>query len=203
MLIGIRHATTDSNVGGGKTERLRGWTPIPLNKKGMKEAQDIAETIDSLKTKVKSINSGAHPRHVQTAHEIATALGLTINPMDEFNDLNTGIYAGREVTPKLIEELLEYYREPSRKIPEGETVNNWVSRVLGQATPLVESPDNHILIVSGRTVNLMLGAAKTKGGWPDEKTLQARPLIDNGDMFIINPNWDVVYQDDKGKAQAS
>lgn len=204
MLVVARHARTDSNLSPtNKVEKLRGWLPIPLNQEGMQESQELADTLSELKGSVESINSGSHPRHVQTAHEIGMALNHAIQPQDELNDLNTGIYAGQVITPAIIKQLHEYYHEPTRKIPEGESVQNWQARVMHQVRPMVTSDDTHVLVTSGRTANLILAVAKNKGLDPDMDTLLKRPLIDNAGVFILDPCWNVVFKTEKGQKQAS
>lgn len=204
MLLVARHALTPANKTAGDKERLRGWLPFPLSKEGMVQANELAECLEDCAGDIASIHSGTHPRHVQTAHEVARALGLIIDPAEEFNDLNTGDLAGEEVTPEIIRQIHDYYDHPEKKIPGGESTSNWMSRYLYRARPLVEDKkDLHLLITSGRSANLLLGSAENGGGSPDMDVLKERPLIDNCGMFLLSPDWKVVYKTGPAKKQAS
>lgn len=203
MLTVIRHGTTDSNGTHGN-ERLRGWLPIPLNAQGMLESHEVGEALEDAMEHISDVHSGVHPRHVQTAHEIARQLGKTINPAEEFNDLNTGDFAGEKVTQDMINTIHGYYDEPNKKIPGGETVNNWISRYLFRARPLVEDPNTmHVLVTSGRSANLLLASAENGGGYPDMTILKQRPFIKNAGAFVLDPQWRVMFKTDKASKQAS
>lgn len=67
----VRHGETDWNV----IRKLQGWTDIPLNANGEKQAEDLADRILSLGIKISYIYSSPLKRAHRTAEIISSKLG--------------------------------------------------------------------------------------------------------------------------------
>ena len=68
----IRHGQTDWNV----VNRIQGWTDVPLNATGVKQAEELADRLVGMK--FRALYSSTLSRAVQTAEQIAAKTNLEI-----------------------------------------------------------------------------------------------------------------------------
>lgn len=122
-----RHGTTDDDV----NKQWSGWLPTKLNEKGVAEIKANAERLKGLG--ISRIVSSTLPRALQTAQMYATALGIAVELEPKLNALDLGVFAG-----KLEDEskLAPYIKEPDVPIPGGESINGYVSEVIGAINDL-------------------------------------------------------------------
>ena len=83
-----RHGETDYNVSG----RYAGSTDVPLNKKGIEQAKNLAGHLSNIKFDV--IVSSSMLRARQTADVICQSLGLQYSVSDCFVERHLGVYEG-------------------------------------------------------------------------------------------------------------
>ena len=87
----VRHGQTAWN----KSEIFRGRADVPLNERGLKEAELAAEYFRG--RKVDAIYSSPISRAVQTAEKIAGVLGLKVRMHSGITDMSFGDWEGRPV----------------------------------------------------------------------------------------------------------
>lgn len=197
MLIFVRHGATSSNEIGH--EKLRGWLPIPVTLEGMHEVQRTAEALSEMEGGVDAIYCGTLVRVVQSASEIAMAMEMELQPKDEFNDWNTGDFAGEPVQETL-KDLHSHIRSPEKPVPNGESFQQFLDRIVPELKALVEDDNLNILVSSGR-VSTLLNSLKASGGEkPDVQILLGKPPIDPAGVFILDNDWTVVFQTKKDAA---
>ena len=83
-----RHGETDYNLQG----RYTGSTDIPLNKNGLLQAQELARKLASVEFDI--IISSPLLRAKQTAEIIHKSSNVPIIVIDEFAEINVGVYEG-------------------------------------------------------------------------------------------------------------
>ena len=198
MLTAIRHGDTQFNKG---KERLRGWLPIPLSKEGMQHAMDTAKYLKkiSLVDSSKPILTSDLPRAVQTAHEIAGELGTNIEPRSELRDWNVGIYTGKSADETL-SQVHHYIDNPDKKIPEGESYNEYYNRIFPLIKSLTESSDMNTIISHNRTMTLIHALTRSKGSAPSINDLKQKGPVEPGGLMVISPEWDTIFSDKFGKS---
>ena len=126
-IILLRHGETDWNTQGKK----QGWTDIPLNEEGERQAQNLAEKLSDLT--VKTIYSSSLSRATKTAEIIAARhKGVSVIPdpalrfyrLDKiklFNIFKTKKMKKDQMTREVTEDSIAYFKKLSLKHP-GETV---------------------------------------------------------------------------------
>ena len=199
MLIAVRHGKTSSNEQGH--EKLRGWLPIGLNEEGMEDSQRTADYLSDLEG-VDGIYCSDLVRTVQSADPICRVLGLPLQATDRLRDLNTGDFAGGEISPALLKTLQDYILHPDKVIPGGESVGEWIDRVGSMFKMLVESHELNIAVVHGRGMTLLLALCKTQGDYPDVDTLLLLPPVSPSGVMIVGHDWKLVYMSQKEPDQS-
>lgn len=120
MLYVIRHAETTHNAEG----RIRGMDDPGLTPKGRREAIAVGK---QMKGKFDRIVADGMKRTQQTAKLIAP--GHTVETDNGLATLNVGKYSGMKSSPKVEKEFnSSYVDRPEKKIPGGESVNDWLPK---------------------------------------------------------------------------
>jgi broad specificity phosphatase PhoE len=193
VFIACRHGSTASNENGH--EKIRGWLPIPLSKKGMEEAEEAAHNLSGVDN-VEAIYCSDLVRAVQTAQEVAEALEMTITPREELRDWNQGDYSGQEAE-KVYKRLHDFIESPQRKVPNGESYQFFLDRAVPFLNECAKSDKLYILVTHGRVVTLINALAKNKGEHPDTETLKGKAPVDPGGIIIVNPSWKITFMSSK------
>lgn len=120
-VILIRHGETDWNLEG----RFRGNASVPLNARGLREAELTAHHV-AASWRVDAIYSSPIVRALQTAQPLGDLTGMRVEVSPGFTDLHFGVWEGHTASEVALShpEMLEtWMREPaSLRIPEGETL---------------------------------------------------------------------------------
>ena len=98
----IRHGETEWN----KEEIFRGRKDIPLNETGKRQAEWVGLYFSE--KRIDRLVSSPLSRAMQTAEPIGKATGAAVEPMEEFTDINFGIWEGlllREVEERYPSDL--------------------------------------------------------------------------------------------------
>ena len=114
----IRHAANDW-VG----RALAGWTPgVHLNAEGRRQAQWLAPALSA--SGIGAIYSSPLDRAMETAEPLADALGLKVEPREEFGEIRFGDWTGREIAAMESDPLWQRFNRfrSSTRIPGGETM---------------------------------------------------------------------------------
>ena len=88
ILYVTRHGETDYNV----QKRYTGSTDIPLNAKGIYQAEELANKLSDIKFDI--IVSSPLLRAKQTAEIIQKSYDVPIDIINEFSEINVGVYEG-------------------------------------------------------------------------------------------------------------
>jgi probable phosphoglycerate mutase len=154
-IILVRHGETDFNA----SETFRGRADVPLNEKGLRQAQLLGEYLRD--EKIDTVYSSPLQRAVKTAEAIAAGHSLPVNIVENLNDIDCGNWQGlslREVKEKYAELYQDWLDTPEQvKIPGGESLEDVRSRVV----PFVQDAvmrcgEGKIVLVSHRAVNKVL-----------------------------------------------
>ena len=189
MLIYLRHGETKLN-GTGDGERLRGWLPVPLTPKGVRQAHAAGK---SLGLKPDTFHTSDLPRALQTANIVGSHLGMTPHVNTNIRDWNTGSLAGTSVKEALpqLQHLIDHPDEPA---PGGEPFQTYLNRFVPAMKALVASPGVHLVVGHARGGAILDGIASPVGGVGDQTDpamVKEKPRVQPGGAMLINPQWQV------------
>ena len=122
----VRHGKDDDTVRGG-------WNDLPLTADGLAQADALAEYLvkNQSSFNIKHIFSSDLMRARQTAYPLSERLGLPIEYIAEFREVNNGLLSGmsnetaKEQYPGLYWNTLNW----QQKYPEGESPKEFYERV--------------------------------------------------------------------------
>jgi len=89
LIFLVRHGECEGNIKG----MFRGKTDFPLNKRGLVQAQDLAQELKSFS--IKYIYTSPLSRARQTAEAIAQQCGIEVKIEEQFNNIELGSWEGR------------------------------------------------------------------------------------------------------------
>lgn len=116
----VRHAETDWN----KSRRVQGISDIPLNERGLAQAEAIAERLAD--EPVKTVYASPLLRSRQTAGAIAERHGLAVEILDDLAEFDQGVLEGRylrDIATEYPDLLAAFAKDPADvRIPGGETM---------------------------------------------------------------------------------
>ena len=155
MIYIVRHGETDWNV----EEKMMGVTDVPLNKRGEKQAENIASHLKNIHFDV--IYSSPLSRTVKTALAINTYHELPIIKNKALREREFGKFEGKHYTEiQSIHAALmfsETWNYPDYRPPNGESIHDVQKRVLTFITALLrKNTGKSVLLVShGVTIRLL------------------------------------------------
>lgn len=152
----VKHGEDNPNIRGG-------WSDTPLTDNGIAEIKALGEEIskNSEKYNVGKISSSDIVRASQTAQILSDILGVRVEYMKEFREVNNGVLAGmgnseaEEKYPNLYWSTLEW----EEKYPDGESPKEFYERVKNAwydfTDSLVGYSKNVMLITHGGVINVI------------------------------------------------
>ena len=154
----VRHGETSYNA----ARRIQGSVDIPLNERGIQQAEEAAEKLASLG--VDAIVSSPMRRARQTAEIIARRLALDVLFMPVFVERRMGFFEGmpfQEISEKYAQEWEAWTHQFFASPPDAESIFDVSVRVKqGLDEIRVRFPDDTVLLVAhgfvGRVINGML-----------------------------------------------
>lgn len=148
LFLLARHGQTKLN----KDKVHVGQLEASLDDEGLKEAQDAGEFISHLPISITHVIASPLTRTQETAAIICDILGIDEYYTDDrLKDLDVGDLSGKS---EINNPLDEYIKDPDKKVPGGESVNDFRIRQLDFANELVDKlesddlPAGSILIVT-------------------------------------------------------
>lgn len=142
-----RHGETDWNK---EPARCQGWTDVPLNKKGLEQAEEIARA--AKKKQIKKIYSSHLKRARETAQVVAALLDIDVQVDKRFAEARKGLWEGipflkiEQEYPEIWKQWLESpYLAP---IPDGETLCDVVLRAGPAISEIAARNTEDTLIIS-------------------------------------------------------
>lgn len=160
MIYLVRHGETEWNRQG----RLQGQLNSALTPEGIKQTGAFRATITELNPHV--VYSSDQERAVLTAQILTADLESEIILDDNLSEMNFGVFQGHDwdYIENNMKEIYDLYREddPDYIIPQGESHNQFHSRVTGAFQKIIDTHrGKKILIIShGGSINKILCYAK-------------------------------------------
>jgi len=146
----VRHGETEWN----KDDIFRGRKDIPLNETGKKQAERAGAYFTGIP--VDRIVSGPLSRTVQTAEAISRITGRLVEKMEEFTDINFGVWEGvplRDVEKHFPADLNLWKTSPEKlRIEEGETLEEVRQRVSRGLANIVSGQENAVVLATHRVI---------------------------------------------------
>ncbi len=198
MIVYVRHAETASNQIGH--EKIRSHLPVPLDQNGMAQAEEISHALANLDD-VKAIWCGTSVRVVQTAMEIAEALGMTLTPLEELNTWDMGDWAGRLVK-EMLPKIHAAIDKPNTLIPGGQTFQQWLNQTQPKVKEAVESDDLYVVVASGRIGGLLLALSENDGEYPAIEVLKRGAPVDPIGVIVVRKDWKILYKSARSAERA-
>ena len=185
----LRHGETQWN----KEEIFRGTKDIPLNEKGLNQAE-----MAGLYFKDKPINrilSSPLKRAFQTAQAVGDATGTKIEIVDEFTDINFGIWEGltvEEVKKTYTSDFELWRRSPEMlSVQGGETLHRVRDRISRGIERHITKDDESVLVVTHRVICKVMVLYLLKIGnehfWDMKYDPASITLLErDGDRFVLS-----------------
>lgn len=156
----VRHGETDWNL----QERVQGWSDIPLNETGLKQANDVAKKIQNFS--IGAIYASDLQRTKKTAEIIDSFLHIGYKTNKNLRETNFGDAEGltryeKETKFADIMKQINDKDNPKRddvKIPNGESRNEVISRFHQGVYEICtqENADNILLCIHRSLINTLL-----------------------------------------------
>lgn len=150
-IILVRHGQTEWN----RIERFRGRADVPLNEKGLLEAEATGMRV-AAEWKPAALYSSPLSRAIKTAEAIAKHFDLHVQIHPGLVDIDYGEWQGLtpdEVRDRWPAELQAWYHQPDEAIiPGGETLAQLRSRGMRAVNELSAQHAEHTIVLVGHTV---------------------------------------------------
>ncbi|MGH2536003.1 MAG: MSMEG_4193 family putative phosphomutase, partial [Candidatus Promineifilaceae bacterium] len=145
VVLLVRHGHTDWV----KKKRLAGWTPgIPLNKKGRRQAERLAQALAHLP--IRAVYTSPLERCLETAEAVAGLHGLAPAPLPAVGEVRYGDWEGVKLSQlakdKAAWRAVQHY--PSRfRFPNGETLAEVQARAVEALEALAGQHREELVVV--------------------------------------------------------
>jgi len=158
LIILVRHGECEGNIAG----MFRGRTDFPLNKRGLVQAQDLAQELKSFP--IKYIYTSPLSRARQTAKAIADQCRIEVKVEEKFNNIELGSWEGRlkkEIAELYPKEWKLWINNPEKlRVQDIETLYDVQKRAKACLDSLVSEHDGeNLAVVTHRAVLKPLIAA--------------------------------------------
>src|SRR5258706_18961 len=176
----VRHGETKlNNDTDTSQDRIRGWTDVPLTDKGRQEAKVAGEKLKKHNIEVICCSP------LSRAHETAKIIGkiLNIKPVtiDGLKPWNLGELTGTS-TKEALPKIAEYVRKKAdKKVPEGESFNDFSNRTFEGFKEAIEKADGKTLCVVTHHRDERLIRAWVKAGCPADHHIDLDFFLQKGD----------------------
>jgi broad specificity phosphatase PhoE len=180
----LRHGATALNMADHGTEKMRGWTDLPLTPKGLEQAKKLAQRMENVGLKV--IIASDLLRAKQTAQLVADAAKAELKFDRRLRTWDVGEFAG-SYTSVVHGDILKFAQfKPERKIPGGESFCEFKDRVFGALRDMMQKnyPDS-LGIVTHRWVERLI-----------------KSWIAKGSMYDLTLDFNVMFTPGEGTADA-
>jgi len=145
LIILVRHGECEGNIKG----IFRGRTDFPLNKRGLAQAEDLAQELK--KFPLKHIYTSPLSRAKQTAEAISRKCGVKVNIEEQLNNIELGNWEGRfmkDIAKLYPKEWDLWVHNPERlKMKDMETLDDVQKRAKACLDRLVSQHNGEVLVV--------------------------------------------------------
>jgi len=151
----IRHGESEGNAAGV----YQGHTDFSLSEKGRLQATFLAQNLSMARISIAAIYSSDLARAFETAEIIAKELQVpTVKKDKRLREFNLGIFEGKVIANMTREErdlLDSYFKDTSKRVPNGETVEEMKARIKSFFEELVinhHKEETIIIVAHGGTI---------------------------------------------------
>lgn len=166
-----RHGHTSLNgESGTSTERIRGWSDVPLDSRGREQAKKIGKAINK-HAEITHIISSDLLRTRQTARLIAQQI-ICCQPVDIDTDYdlrpwNLGDITGKELTSSVVSRMKFHEEHPEIPVTDGESFGEFYSRWKDKLHEYLQMAEDNpekiiLLVVHSRNILSLPHAIKHK-----------------------------------------
>jgi len=142
-----RHGETSWNL----QHRLQGWTDVPLDDTGRKQATALAESLKGVR--IDAIYSSTLSRSRDTALTVAGRT-MTVKSLDGLRERNYGHFQGGSDTDAQYVKRMNVWDD---RLDDGESLNQLLARARDSLAQIRrEHPAGNVLIVAHRITNQMI-----------------------------------------------
>ena len=150
-MVLVRHGQTEWN----RVERFRGRADVPLNEKGLAQAEATGRRV-AAEWRPAAIYSSPLARAVKTAEAVVWHFGLLVQVHPGLIDIHYGQWQGltpNEARNRWPEAVDAWYNAPHTvRIPGGETLNELRVRAMGTVNELAGRHGGQTIVLLGHTV---------------------------------------------------
>ena len=167
-----RHGETDWNL----QHRLQGWTDIPLNATGRRQAAALAESLRGVH--LDAIYSSTLSRSRETAEAVAGKT-MAVKSLEGLRERNYGHFqGGSDTAPEYIRRLNAW----NDRLDDGESLDELLARTRDSLNQIRrEHPSGNVLVVAHRITNQMILRA-LMDLTPDQTV---RIVQDNDEVYLV------------------
>jgi broad specificity phosphatase PhoE len=184
----IRHGSTALNAGADK-DKIRGWVDVPLDDRGIREAEKIGRDLALLKTKPRVIFSSDLQRAVKTAHIISQSAGIPLaQPVHGLRPWNLGHFQGVE-SARIAPQMKMFVNNPRQRVPGGESFNEFGTRFISTLRGLMAKTQFRMGIISHHRNERYLSAME-KADW---KGFDKTEFAKHGSPTGVMVTFDIPY----------
>ena len=143
----IRHGETDYN----NALRFQGQTDIPLNQKGIEQAEKVAAFLKDVP--LRAIYTSSLKRARTTAEIIGRVKGLEPQETDALREMSFGIWENmnsNDIQKKYAKEWKDFFASPAKtKIPEGESMSDVQKRAYPEVQRILDQyPEGDVAFIA-------------------------------------------------------
>ena len=138
----IRHGKTKLNTirGSESKDFIRGWTDVPLDETGEKQAEEIAEFLKN--DEITKVYTSDLQRAHRVARELAKERHIPLVTSHLFRPWNLGVFTAKE-TAKVLPEIAKYITDkPYEPVPEGEAFMTFCDRYIPMLKAIMMDIEN-------------------------------------------------------------
>ncbi len=152
----VRHGETEWN----RVERFRGRADVPLNSRGLSQAEATAQAI-AARYRVDAVYSSPLSRAMKTAETIAARFSLSVHPCPGLIDIDYGRWQGlnpEQVRAEWPEQAAAWYDSPHMaRIPGGESLDDLRKRCVLTVSDLASRHEGQkVVLVAHTVINRMI-----------------------------------------------
>jgi broad specificity phosphatase PhoE len=205
----VRHGETELN----KQGMLRGWTDVPLDSKGQKEAAETGKEVAE-EWPITKIYAANLRRVMQSTEPLEKDLGIKADFVQDLRPWNGGVLAGRKV-PNIEEKIRYYINHPTKAPEEGEPMKEFLQRLLHFMSGVFDEAneaDGPIAVVTSiRPIEAIIGYIEAGMNDttinPDRLEAKKETVPPSGVVVLTNPkkrdDWKVsIWKDGGGRVGA-
>jgi probable phosphoglycerate mutase len=196
MVIFARHGQTALNSkAAGSAERIRGWTDVPLNTQGHREADQLAGELKNYP--ITDIISSDLSRAAHTAAAIAKPHSLPVMHTKTLRPWNLGNFTGQNVKD-VTNDINKFVVSPNKTVPDGESFNSFKERylpILRLAMDYAQNKGRTVALVS-HTRNAQLTKAWMAAGADPDYDISTKVMNDYSDQTHTADHFLLIPSDD-------